>query len=100
MDKRFREHLEHVIAKEGLAGLQKRIDSGFYGSLQKDQALAFISEVTQRNLTAYMLSPEFSALRQANAAEKSNKMAHRALIVSLFSAFVASVALALQLFGK
>lgn len=100
IDQQFRRVIEGFIAKHGLSELERRVERGDFIGEQKEKALALISEAKMRNLSAYMLSPEFSAIRQANAAEQSNRTAHRALIVSWIAVVFAGIAILLQIFWK
>lgn len=100
IDQQFRRAVEGLIAKHGLSEFERRVDRGDFIGEQKEKALALISEARMRNLSAYMLSPEFSAIRQANAAEQSNKTAHRAYVVSLIAVAISVASVLLQVFWK
>lgn len=99
-EKMLTDALERIWSKDGGQELLKRVERGDFVPPQIEKVKAFIDQKQQQRLTAYLLSPEYSALRQAAAAEKANKTAHRALIVSTLATVVAFVALALQLLSK
>lgn len=100
IDQQFQKHLERVNTQYGVSELQTRIERGDYLGQQREKVEAFISEVHRRKLDAYKLSPEYSAIRQANAAEQANKTAHRAYVVSLIAVAISVGAVLLQIFLK
>ena len=96
--------LEIYCRDNGLPALQKRIERGDFVGHEQDMALAFVAQKAAEALTRYQLSPEYSALRQANAAEQSNRLsaeankkASRAYVMSALAVVVSLVALVIQL---
>ncbi|KEH07848.1 hypothetical protein GY14_24140 [Delftia tsuruhatensis] len=100
LSEKFQQHLEHVCSTKGLGELEKRINRGDYMGPSLEAARSFVSTQKSLRLQTYMLIPEYSALRQANAAEQSNKTSRLALGVSILAVVVSLVALALQVFQK
>lgn len=94
------QYLEIVYSNKGLPELEKLVARGDFIGDRLAVAEKFIRDKKNQQLAAYLMSPEYSALRQANAAEQSNKTAHRAYVVSLIAAAMSLAALLLQLFPR
>lgn len=96
--------LEMYCRKNSIEALRKRIDRGDFVGHEEAMARAFVSKKMTEALTQYQLSPEYSALRQANAAEQANKLsaeaskkASRAYAMSALAVVVSLVAIVVQL---
>ncbi|QNP59451.1 hypothetical protein [Paenacidovorax monticola] len=103
-DDQFDNAMEKYCSKYGVGALQQRVERGDFIGEQEAKARAFLSKKAQEALTRYQLSPEYSALRQANAAEQANKLsaaanakAHRAYVMSAIAVVVSLVGLVIQL---
>lgn len=96
--------LEMYCRENGVPALQKRIERGDFVGHEEEMARAFVAQKAAEAVTRYQLSPENSALRQANAAEQSNKLsaeanrkASRAYAMSALAVVVSLAALVIQL---
>lgn len=96
--------LETYCSKNGVESLRDKINRGGFSGREEEMAKAFVSKKMTEAITQYRLSPEYSALRQANAAEQANKLsadanakAHRAYVMSAIAVFVSLVGLLIQL---
>lgn len=103
-DDQFDKAMEKLCSKRGIQALQQSIERGDFVGEQEAKARAFLSKKAVEAVTRYQLSPEYSALRQANAAEQANKLsaaanakAHRAYVMSAIAVFVSLVGLVIQL---
>ena len=103
-DEQFDKVMEKFCSRNGIQALQQRIERGDFIGDQEAKARAFLSKKAEEAAIRYQLSPEFSALRQANAAERSNKLsaeanakAHRAYVMSAIAVVVSLAALVIQL---
>lgn len=104
-EEKFRRHLDFVWAKDHHE-LKRCLDRGDYIGEAREAVEAFLKEKQNEATERYLLSPDYSALRAASAAEKSNKLmeeanatARSAMRVAVFAVLVAVVALAAQVFG-
>ncbi|BEP96226.1 hypothetical protein GmRootA79_46100 [Acidovorax sp. A79] len=96
--------MEKFCSKNGIQALLQMVERGDFVGEQEVKARAFLSKKAEEAVTRYQLSPEYSVLRQANAAERSNKLsaeanakAHRAYVMSAIAVVVSLVALVIQL---
>lgn len=102
---KFKEHLDFVWVNQGGDELRKRLARGDYLGESALQAEAFLKEKAEEAVARYLLSPEHSALREANAAERSNALmadanrtAQGARRIAGLAVVVALLALAAQIF--
>lgn len=103
-DETIKLSLEMYCRENGVQALQQRIERGDFFGRDEEMARAFVAQKAAEAVTRYQLSPEYSALRQANAAEQSNKLsaeankkASRAYAMSVLAVVVSLVALVIQL---
>lgn len=98
------QYFEKIWAQEGVDGFRKRIDRGDYTGDRLEVANTFLQRKTSEAFVKLQLSPEYSALRGANAAEKANalmaeanKTAQSARRIAGFAVLVSLLALAAQI---
>ena len=103
-DEQFDQVMEKYCSKNGIQALRQMIERGDFVGGQEAKARAFLSKKVEEAVALYQLSPEYSALRQANAAEQSNKLsaeanakAHRAYVMSAIAVIVSLAGLVIQL---
>lgn len=96
----FDETMERFVAKRGLAEMKRMLARGDFVNGQELKAQAFIDRKDAEARAAYLVSPEYAAVRQANAAERANSIASRSLAVALLALAVSIVALLLPFFTK
>lgn len=99
-DDDFEQTLERFVQKNGLAKLKHALARGDFVNGQEVRAQTFVQQKEKAAQAAYLMSPEYAAIRQAAAAEKANRIAIGSLIVSALAFVVAAVAMALQLSAK
>lgn len=96
-DDQFDKALEKFCSKHGIQALQQSIERGDFVGEQEAKARAFLSKKIKEAVARYKLSPEYSALRQANAAEQANTTARRAYVMSVIAVVVSLFGLVIQL---
>ena len=74
--------IEAHFNKIGAAQVQSNLDRGDYIDDQAERARKFIEDKQAEAQVRALLSPEYSALRQASAAEASAKAAERQAVAS------------------
>lgn len=103
-DELFDKTMEKFCSNNGIEALRQKIERGDFVGGQEAKARAFLSKKMAAALALYQLSPEYSALRQASAAEQANKLsaeanakAARAYAMSVIAVVISLVALIIQL---
>lgn len=95
----FDRTMERFLRGQGLDAIKHALARGDFVNGQEVKAQAFIARKEKEALTAYLHSPEYAAIRQANAAERANAIAWRSFLVSLVALAVAAIALFMELRG-
>lgn len=102
---KFTEHLNFVWSTKGGDELRKRLARGDYVGESAQAVEAFLKGKAEEAAMRYLLSPDHSALREANAAEQANRLmaeanktAQSARRIAGFAVLVALIALAAQIF--
>jgi hypothetical protein len=96
----FDSTMERFVKANGLDAMKQMLARGDFVNGQEVKAQAFIAKKEAEALAAYLASPEYAAVRQANAAERANSIAVRSLAVALLALAVSVVALLLPFFRK
>lgn len=99
-DNDFDHTFERFVKKNGLAEMKHMLARGDFVNGQQVKAQAFIAKKEVEALAAYIASPEYAAIRQANAAERANSIAARSLAIAILALAVSIVALLLPFFAK
>lgn len=99
-DNDFDRTFERFVKKNGLAEMKHMLARGDFVHGQEVKAKAFIAKKEAEALALYLASPEYAAVRQADAAERANSIAARSLTIALLALAVSIVALLLPFFTK
>lgn len=96
----FDSRMERFVKAKGLDAMKHMLARGDFVNGQEVKAQAFIVRKEAEALAAHLASPEYAAVRQANAAERANSIAGRSLAVALLALALSVVALLLPFFNK
>lgn len=98
--KDFDSRMQTIFEAHGLDAMKHMLARGDFVNGQEVKAQAFIQKKEKEALSTYVHSPEYASIRQANAAEKSNRIAIASLVVAALAFAVAATALVLQFTTK